>query len=719
MSLLKLKGVQETPLAQLVSSLRTKIIESGNSVTGKKQVSSVLSLESLGEVEKQALAHSVNDMQHLIRSSYSDLNDNGHSLSFEELTEAQIEAGIYVAMAAGDPVAYARAALENRAEGSSDIRLVESNMSGSYGTMDYRNEVSMEVFDQTQLANMIPYSISFNVAAARQDEFAETFYPTVVISPENGGIDVSIDQTTVHNQIRRDSAGRVNDFSKKNLLEAVRNHTILEDESTKVVPFLREDNSNASAFVPVAKLAPKFRTVSGHAVRTSALLFNQRFDIIGLSDHPVLVGAGVLDHTDALAKRMTLASLYTEIGGSVLHFNTANLPRNGFQKSAEGGVRESTLNFRTESLVLNKETLTVSGVFPTELQAVFDNDWTVRLGTTVTGHADHETAAVEVMGGKFRVVRISDDTGAEISIEAGAGKAFADLVAADLVALGYELNATFTNSNRRTRGLMLNTTRVTERFDVQLGAPISAPSPIGSDRDARDLESLINAARIRNSNNAITSLLNYSETLSAFVDNRNRGIGGLEIEGVGRHVVVPYYEEIDLNLVTVVNSLRSKDKAEDISEAIVQTIRDVVYRMYRQSAYQAAINASTIGSKKPTLLVGTDTIIQRHLMTSGDTRTFGMAFDAAKIVTTLDERMNNKIVLTFTREGGEGGIDALSFGAHAWIPELASSIQASRDGAIVQEAMVQPRSRHVNNLPIMAVINVEGLTDVMTSKIAP
>jgi hypothetical protein len=142
-----------------------------------------------------------------------------------------------------------------------------------------------------------------------------------------------------------------------------------------------------------------------------------------------------------------------------------------------------------------------------------------------------------------------------------------------------------------------------------------------------------------------------------------------------------------------------------------------VYRMYQQSRYQAALDAYTGDpSQRPILIVGTDQILSRHLMVAGDTRTFGTVFDSHRLVVSQDERMYGKVVLTFARSDVSGP-DPLSFGTHAWIPELTSSVMVNRNGATIKEAMVQPRTLHVNNLPVMAVLTFTNLDVVLSETV--
>lgn len=723
MSLLKIAGKGASPLQQLVNDISTVMKENGSDFVSTQHTKQICSMESLSPSELDSLNLSAQSIAETLRGTFETLSDRGDALGFESLSPSQLEAGVIAAMAAGNPVGYARAALTNIAKSSNGIPVVSAESSGAYGRLDFRDDVSMEAFDEKALADMIPYSIAFNVQASRQDEFGETFYPTVVVSPDSGGLDITVDRTTVFNAVKHQVSGKTTNFSQRNLVEAVSDASILADESTALVPYVHENGENEHVFIAPALVAPTIRRIAGIDVTTAPMLIGQEVDLLGVSQHPQLVGAGIIDHTDAIDGRMYLDKVYMTLPAGAnplvvpavaMKFDVSRLPRNAFNKSVEGAAREMTLNFRSEALVMNAGTTAVDGSAPAQLQLIRDLDYTVRLAINVTGHTHVEFGTVQVVSAPVSVVGIKDADGNDISMTAGQGLVIVTALAGITIA-AYDLGASRTNSNRRTRGLLLNNIRETERFAIPLGAPISAPSPIGSDRDARDLDSLIAAARIRNSNNAITTLLNYADTLRSYVQNRRLGHGVPSIEGVGRHLVVPFYEEKYLDLTEAMNSIRSKDRAEDISATLVNQIRDLAYRMYRDSAYQAALDASSVGAKKPVLVVGTDTVLARHLLVQGDNRTFGTSFENAKVVTSLDSRMDNKIVLTFAREGNGGAPDPLSFGAHAWIPELTTSIMVARDGATYQEAMVQPRSRHINNLPIMAVINVAGLSDVMTT----
>lgn len=718
MSLLNITGKAGSPMSALVSNLRTAIQERGTEFATQDHARQVVSMESLNPNELHGLNAHARDLSRVITDSFEQISEV-NQMGLENLSAIQVEAGTMVALAAGNPGAYAEAAMRNRAAAGNNISLIEAEVSGVAGRLDYREQPSLEAFDEKQLSEMLPYSIAFNVQASRQDEFSETFYPTTVVSPEMGGLDMTINRTLVFNQVHHATTGKVADFGRRPLTEAAIDATILADESTSLIPHYHADEANKEFFL--GGITPVTRRVGGVDITTAPLKIGKVVDLLGISQHPKLVGAGIIDHTDAIDSRINLANVYVQKGdaGALIKFPTARLPRSGFNKTTEGSYREMGLQFRSTSLVLNKETIAVDGTEPAALQGVRDGDYTVRLQVNVDGQLNTETGQTNVYAAPINVASIQDADGNEISLTVGAGKAIVDSLEG-LEVKGYDLLASRTNSNRRTRGLLLTTDSLTERFAIPLAAPISAPSPTGSNRDARDLDSLIAAARIRNSNNAVTTLFNYAESLRAYVSNRvGQPVNGVpEVEGMGRYVVRPFYEETDLDLAAAINSLSSKDRAEDISALLVNAIRDVAYRMYRDSGYQVAMDASSVGSKDACLVVGTDAVISRHLMVVGDTRTFGQGFKDHKIVTSWDSRVSDKIILTFSRQGMEGSPDALSFGTHAWMPELATSMQVNRDGAMYTEAMVQPRTRHINNLPILAVINVSGLEDVLAQSVA-
>lgn len=713
MSRINSKAGQGSALANAVGALRSTIDSQGTDLSSRQITQQVISMESLDNASLGELTRTADMLKGEIKNALQISLES--DVEGEELTEAQLEAGAIAAMAAGAPAEYAEVALRSApAEGGERLEVAAS---GAAGAVDVRETPSLEAFDERELAKFIPYSIAFNVKASRQDSFSEMFYPTTVVSPDQGGYEVHLRRTLVHNAIQHSANGRTSDWQRKNLVHAAIDATILADESTALVPTVLANGSNADKFVPEALVAPTTRRIGNVDVVTAPLLIGQQVDLLGLSSHPGLLGAGFIDHTDAIDAAISLEKLYVQLNDTtVVRFNTLRLARAGFVKSVEGDGREMALAFRSQDLVLDANTTDVAGVSPEILQAVRDANYTVRLSVNVTGTINVQLGNAELFASKVNVASIVDEDGNEISLASGAGRTIAQALTAEAQVLCYELKAARTNSNRRTRGLLLDHNDQVYRYTIPLGAPISAPSPAGSNRDARDLESLIDAVRVRNTNNAVTRLLNYIGTLKEYVGSVQRKGCLPSVEGVGGFLVQPFFEDLVIDMDEQISSIRDIDRAADVNALLVNSIRDVAYRMYRASGFQPALNASSNGSNQPKLLIGTDVLLQRHLMVTGDSRTFGIAFANYQIESTFDSRMDDTIIIAITRDGQCEAGDPLQWGVHAWIPELASSMMVARDGGTYPEAMVQPRNLHVNNVPVAARIKVKNLDKVLKNR---
>lgn len=734
MSRLSVAGKRRSPLAQIAENLRNTINQRGQDFASGDHTRGILSLESLDDASMVAITRQTEEITNELKAAHAEALGE-EVVSTENFTAAQWEAGAIAALAAGAPRDYhVAASTVKRSISTESLRVVEPMTVGAHGDAGFMDtSVSLEAFDERELRNHMAYSIAFNVNAARQDEFGEAFYPTVVVSPDQAGLDVSVRRAMVMNEVRHAITGKAMDFQRKNLIDAVVEPTILSSDSTVIVPVrltsgADQVENNANYFLTVA--VDDRVTSDGVTVPTAPLLPNREIGLLGLGQREDLATQGAYDNTDSLDTRLYLEKLYIGLTGanaggaatpvtSYYTFDVSRLPRNAFVKSVEGADRESYLAFTTVDLPVTvlTEDMTGAAGAGTALNYLSDDParatWVVRLGIQVNGTANHELGNIRV-------------TGASVTIEGGFDTATgAALAPAEVTALraeltgtlaGYDVYAARSNLNRRTRGLQVTSLELTERYTIPLLAPITAPAPVSSNRDASDLTTLITAARIRNSNLGVTQLLNYSDTLQSYVLSQDRTLPVPAIEGVGRHLVRPFFFFDTIDAQSVTASVKSQDRAADVSAAIVNAIRDAVYRMYRESGYQAAADAlDGVAGNKPLVIIGTDPVIARHIMVSGDTRTLGAHFES-RVVTSLDRRVYGKIFVTFVRPNQEG-VDPLSFGVMAWMPELAGTIQLTRNGATIKETMVQPRVRHINLLPLLIRLDIENLSEAIADQL--
>ena len=207
--------------------------------------------------------------------------------------------------------------------------------------------------------------------------------------------------------------------------------------------------------------------------------------------------------------------------------------------------------------------------------------------------------------------------------------------------------------------------------------------------------------------------------LSRFVGTQGLVGDTLEILGVARHLISPFYEEFNLDLGAIVNNVQSKNLAEDIQQAITNKMREMAYRMVRDSGWRQAASALNGGNDvDPIILAGTDQVTEGWLMVNGDMRTLGEGV-SLEVVSTPNKLMNGKIVMTLKAPNASEGVpNVLNFGNMAYQPELVLALPIHRNGANSKELTVQPAFRHITNMPIMAVINIQGWADVIDTKVA-
>lgn len=668
----------------------------------------IASLESLDTLQLSSISASLEGLTNALRPQVSDL------FGTKGVSDTQLNAAAVIAMAAQDAGAYhAKAIAAPSMESSKGVQVVGIENPSEFDFVE-KAHPSLEAFDNSNLTDFIGLSMMYNLKTARQDAFGEGFYRTVVLTPDNGGADMTIRSQLVLNHFLHNTKGDYQDFNQKRLLEAAINYKILSDESTALVPELFDGNKQF--FVGGDVVEPRTVDLGNRVVTTAPLKFGQRLNLISLAQNSLVKIAGQADNTDSLDRTTAVKHVYIQNGdGDVLLFDTEHMPRASFVKPPQGLQRAQELSFRTSSLQINAKSRNYKGEELKDpiLKQIVDGDYVVTLNVVLTGSVDTEKGNIDVNANPIHIEAIVNAAGEKLDLESTQGAA---MVAAleGLKCVGWEPAARLSNANRRIRGLQLNSSQYTERYPVMLGAPFSMPSPLAEQRDASDIDLLITAARLRNSNNAVTQLIRYTDGLARWkflADEMPANDVLPEVEGIARFLVRPWFRETVLDLRKVVRSLTSYDRVQDIQAAIVNVLRNDVYDAIVESNYQTALDAYTgYTGEAIHVRIGTDPKINRFIVVPGDSRTLGDGVEFDK-VTSMDARVRGQIYWTFVRN--TEGLDPLNSGSMLWIPELISHVNVTRNDAVIREAMVQQRSRHVNHLPIWGKVRIEGLAEVL------
>lgn len=652
-------------------------------------------------------------------SMETEYEDENKEISQDEgLTEQQLESGAVAAVAAHDPGAYAAAALKVLDSGA-DVN----------GAPDIEGTaMGVESYDNSNVTAQLPFSIIYNTLAARQGPLAEAFFPTQVLTPDVSNVAISITRSVLMNDFRHNDSGRPVDINRINLADAALDASILSRNATKMVPIYL-DTVNNDLFHPSFTPVPTIN--DGQEVETAPLNVDVELDFIGACQAGMAHVAGKSDWSDSIANPVYLQTAYFNVTNkadvsSIIAIRIGtSYARALFSKKTQGQEHEMGLQYTNDQLNLTGETLDKDGnpaLALAFLRTPANLGRFLQFGTNLNGTIQLNTGTLTVDGSKGRVKRLMLNQNGVINPinDATQFQAMSDEIKS-IEFVAYDLDANRSNLNRAQRGDLTDTFEEREMYSVGLSTPITAIIPTTDTRTSSDLLGPITATRLRNDNNAITKLFSYSAELEEARISYDKHLPrNNQVEGIARWVMTPFYESISVSILDMLNNLRTADKAVDVQMTIVNLIREVVYRAYRDSNYETALRMQTgVEGEKPKVIIGTDTVLANHLIIQGDSRLAGLNFES-EIFTSVDRRMGefgtdvHQMFITFTR-----GIplDPMSFGTFLWMPELATTLQISREGGRTSnEVMVQPRCKHIVQCPILISIEIKDLAIALVQK---
>lgn len=634
------------------------------------------------------------------------------------VSKSQMAAGLYAMLMGGDLKHSVGISLASNVIATEGLKVIPAEVEGLT-----ERRAATEAYDEQSVATSVAFSVAYNLAACRQDEFGEALFPTVVIPPDQAGLMMSVDMVMLQNDARRKLDGGLTDWNRHNVIRAQIHPELLQNDQTQLVPVLRDETKQH--FVDTALIAEQVvKTDAGDEIPTSYLAMDAAFDLIAVSQTDALLQQGTLDASDSIEPSVSLKNLALKLVSAdgtkkqAFDVNTDGYPYSTFNLSVQNNTRMMVLNFDANELVITKNQVALSAEKDLLDPLAAGAGYEVRLAISVSGNINLQFGNTSLYTNKVRVTSVRSD-GQDLSLATGAGKTIADVfVGAEFV--GYKLDSRRSNLNRRQRGQLVDTTTYRQYYQVPLLPPVTVPRPhsAGDMNDAKDLAALVFTTHVRASNAAVDKLLQTAGLLKSTLGTQARFSDKAETLGMARWLLDPFYEEIEYNAPDVVDSIKSHERAADIQASLVNILRDVSYRMYQETGYKPAADSQNGGmSAPPTVIIATDQVISRYLTVTGDLRTLGDQFPV-KIVSTANERMRGKIFVTFgdfsTAEAGVPNI--LHFGTMQWRPELTVILPTHREGQNSKEISVSPSFRHHVNLPILALINVKGIKDTVSKK---
>lgn len=578
-----------------------------------------------------------------------------------------------------------------------------------------------EAFDHRNVVDSVAASTVVNTLAARQDDFSEAFYPTVVLAPNEGNVKLSVENNYVfgdHIHTGDGSTPVAYGFGSVSIIDAIVHPKYLRDHSTKLVPIYNEGNEIFSS-----EVAPFTDPDVGY--ETGALAFT-KFNLLAASQDEILNGNSNMDSTDQIDLDVRIDTLFLKLtkgsNSDIFPIRIKDVPGSNFAPfSAQTTSRVLTLSFNSDRIAIHGELKNVAGTASEVLKYLADParaDWSVYLNIGVTGQVDLETGNLGVnyvvpsISSIFRTVDAGEGMYDSVEVKGKAEvnemKSYFDRI--ELV--GYTIAANRTNLNRRTRGLLVRTDIYTETHFIPMSAPISALTPVTDTETLVDIEGPVRLCRARNSQRGVQKLIEYGEQLRNFRNNNDTRAPTAEIQGIGRIIMRTYFEEREVDMSKLVNSLESVNHTENINAALVNLIRQMATDAYYASNYGAAWSA--MGKQgKPTLIIGTNPKIASYLKLQGDGDLVGPLFKT-KVVSAWNSEIGNRIFIGFTCDDDDV---CFKHGNFYYIPEIVSSLPKTTNNAQSMQLTVQNRNLHINHSPIQLRIVLNNFGDVFKQQV--
>lgn len=638
------------------------------------------------------------------------------------LTDAQQKAGIHAAAMVDNPAEWAKKSIE----ATNEAQAINNTEDG----VEFSDRVVMEAYDDSNFKDAVGYSVVWNIVAARQSNAVENIWPTLTLEPQRSHIEAIVQFQVFHQEVRHKSTGDKVDFGRILMLETIVNGELLDDNIIKCVPVYEETVSDQH-FIDPTIIAHREVTVDGETVTTGPLLVGVEHGLLGLSQAAIGGLTGELNSASQLAPMPRMENLYVRITNkdgqaSVIRIDATVLSRGSFVGNQEGNIRDTSLNMNAPGLGLDAKTVDVTGA-PAEALAflrtpAFQNH-RLEYQMKVYGDCNLETGNTEIQpaNGRISSVKIRQAFG-HFSAEKDTvvAKELTDSIA-KIELIAYDIDASRTNIDRRQRGPLTNVTAEFEKYYVRLGSPISTIFPATEAQSNVDLIAPMTATRIKNDFYGIKALFRYSEVLSGLAISNDATLPRAPIKAIGRHIMTPYYKHYVISAVDILDSNRSKNKLEDLQHAILNYMRDAIIRGMRDSKLELALQVQTgSADSKHTLAMITNQILGKYLFQLGDTRILGSLPYPVVADTHASELLGtygsdeHELFIVPTLPGTQA--NPLSFGHHLWKPELASTLQVTRDNSTNREIVVQPCNEWHMFCPWILRFTIKDLTHAMTAK---
>lgn len=647
-----------------------------------------------------------------------------------KLTAAQINAGKFVAAYVSNPKAAVAEYSKQKSIPQDDYTKVmdPGNVEGYLSNDVAYGMIAQEAFDGQNLNNAIYFSIAYNVGAATQDEFGETIYPTIAVSPTESGLSVSVEYVAIMKEFMRNVNGSVvhDVVDRQSILKKMYDSKTFGSDATALIPVFRDSGAyqNDSKFVTGSKYVED--KITPDAITTAALKFGEEVDILGISQTDDILAKGVMDNTDAVDRAVSLSKVFIEVQNKagnateLIAYDVSAVNSKRFYPAIVGHWKKLICSFDLKGASLNTANTKQfkdgkSDTASTVLGEITGN-YNIMVEFNINGNLNVEDGKLRLTAAPIQFIGVRDENG---SLLPSTAQQYTDAKAlvekAKLV--GYVVDAKRTNTNVRTRGVVVSNEIYNYIYNAPFRSGITCLKPLvqysGTENDANRVAAQAQATGFIISNMAVNTLVDHISALRAA--KQNGSIETMVFEGPSEKFIYPYFREENIDLADVVDSLESNKRDDDIRANLLQRINNIAMDMIIKSNYGPVFSVLKGNSgQKITIVIATDPNLARLMVKDGVSEfEYGDRF-RFKVVSTYNELVKGTISIlpTVNDENKNTTPDPLNYGFCIYTPTIVYEVSKTTNGAVAGELNTIPRFLHVTNLPIAGVIGVSDVSSV-------
>lgn len=575
---------------------------------------------------------------------------------------------------------------------------------------------TLEHYEEQATDSAYRYATTFNLDGPIQDSFNRLFFKMFNIPPKSIGYTITSEEVVIIKEFNHGPNGEPIGSRGIPMLRALDEPNLLEVDHTKIVPSVLPDREKY--FVDAALIAPKPILNLGEDIEIAPLRPGIKFDLISLGQSAGDLTGDVRNRTDTIDPAIKLNSIFVKFGDDIIKFNTRIMPSAVFTFVGTANDRRMTIGLEIDELVITPETVDHTGADLVTLAAIKADELKVRFSIYISGYVnlDSGTGHMSIASAELNSVRDIDD-----NIVSHDDAAWTDLhtLGEDSEFVGFFLDASMTNANRREIGQLLELRGHHQPYTVSYKPPITmlrAPNAMSVADDQKIISVLTARARLAGNLMAPKALLAYHKEMSVYHAVRDDEGNYPSLMGPARYEMNPVFLNRALDVKDITQSVSTHEIKDDITHAVINFINTSVEEMLRKShicyAYEQRFGAGV----KPTVVLGGSYRIMQYLNHPGNEEILCPGFQVLKEATAHPDFYDNdndidRLYISFNNPAA-GPVDPLSHGTFAWAPVQPVILNTPRSGAVSRELTVIPRQEHYVNTVVSALLSFEGLVTI-------